>query len=178
MMPERETKTDRVPVDEALSLSGKVLKINSPGLWWRSILFFEVVCKVNAILLSWNGKTYVGRPSDLSKAALTWNSDRTILIIAATHSLVSPDISGMARFWLVTLHISFDSVALTPQAVEFHFGSFKRLTLTTGTRHSRHVGCRRRKFFGLGCVQIWKIETRLAEFHFEAACLFNNVLAM
>jgi hypothetical protein len=52
MMPERETKTDRVPVDEALSLSGKVLKINSPGLWWRSILFFEVVCKVNAILLS------------------------------------------------------------------------------------------------------------------------------
>jgi hypothetical protein len=30
LMPERETMTERVLVDEALSLSGKVLKINSP----------------------------------------------------------------------------------------------------------------------------------------------------
>jgi hypothetical protein len=31
-MPERETRTERVPVDEALSLSGKSLKIKSPSI--------------------------------------------------------------------------------------------------------------------------------------------------
>jgi hypothetical protein len=74
-------------------------------------------------------------------------------MIAATHSLVSPETSGMAASRLVTLHVSFDSFALTPQSLNFYSDSFERAALTV-TRHSRHVRRRCQQLFGFGCVQI------------------------
>jgi hypothetical protein len=60
-------------------------------------------------------------------------------MIAATHSLVSPETSRMAASGLVTLHVSFDGVALTPQSLNFYSGGFERPALCLSPKLKRHA---------------------------------------